>query len=371
MKHSLKFIPIVILAVAVFYLSFSDKPASSQATSQPEKNKTEEILAKLTLDQKIGQLIIGGFKGIKLNNDTKDLITRYYIGGFNFLERNITSAKQTKSLIGEMQKLAVQHQSLPLFTAIDQEGGQIVRIKYLKELSAQSKIKTAAEGERVALARGKELKNLGFNMIFSPLLDYVTNPKSYLYARSFKASPDKIKTLGNAMIRGYQKGGIVPVAKHFPGHGNVISDPHKSAKITNTEENIKTTYDIFKNVIDTSRPEVIMTAHVAITGVEDKPATLAIKIITGKLRGELNYGGIIITDDLEMAAALGKKDIGAVAVEALLAGNDMLMLTLHPEKIPAMVSAIKKAVGEGKITENRINESVRKIIDLKLKVLGR
>ena len=167
MKKGIKLIPIIILAVSVFYLSFSNKSVISQVATQSNGNKAEEILAKLTLDQKIGQLIIGGFNGTKLNNETKNLISQYYIGGFNFLERNIGNAKQTKSLVWEMQKLARQYQSLPLFTAIDQEGGQVIRIKYLKELSAQSKIKTAKEGERIALARGKELKNLGFNMIFS------------------------------------------------------------------------------------------------------------------------------------------------------------------------------------------------------------
>ena len=213
----------------------------------------------MSLDEKIGQMLIVGFEHQYLDEHIRSMITRYHIGGINLLGRNVRNRNQVKKLTADLQKIA----TIPLFIATDQEGGVIVRFNFLDELTPQIRIKNVYQAEQVAISRARQLLELGVNMNFSPVLDYVSNSKSYLYNRTFGTSSSVAGELGSAMIRGYKKGGVIPVAKHFPGYGNLFSDPHKSQAVLDiSREELKLDLIPFQKIIEDNSAVAIMTAHI-------------------------------------------------------------------------------------------------------------
>lgn len=329
-------------------------------------NKTVPIdsmkseISKMSLDEKIGQLLIIGFENRYLDEHISKMITEYHIGGINLLKRNVKDSSQVKQLVKDLQKIS----TIPLFVAADQEGGYVNRFIFLKESSPQIQIADAQQAENVALQRALGLKDLGVNMNFSPVLDYVSDPSSYLYSRTFGKEPDDIAKLGEAMIRGYIKGGIIPVAKHFPGYGNIVLDPHiyKVVLILNEHE-LEQSLTPFKGVSADGSALAIMTAHISIPSVDVKPATLSSKFIKGVLRTQLSFKGVIITDDIEMASV--GIPIEEAAIEAIKAGADIIISTYTPQKQIQIINALKVAILTGEIPEERINESVARILKLK------
>ena len=164
----------------------------------------------------LGQILIVGFEHQYLDDHIRKMITQYHIGGVNLLGRNVRDENQVRQLIIDLQKIT----TVPPFVATDQEGGKVVRFKFLDELTPQIEIKSVQQAERVAISRAKELAELGVNMNFSPVLDYVSNSESYLYDRTFGTNPTAIGELGSAMIKGYKEGGVIPVAKHLAKKSN-------------------------------------------------------------------------------------------------------------------------------------------------------
>lgn len=353
---------IVILISALIFILLS-----RDLFSQAQNPGVLTQISQMSLDQKIGQIIIGGFNGQILNTETKKLISVYYIGGFNILGRNVKNSAQSKKLFSDLQKLAKKNELPALLIAADQEGSQN-RFKFLKELTPQSKIKTEISAKKVAEKRAAELKSLGVNMIFSPVLDYVSDAKAYLYKRTFQKSPTETTSLGKAMIRGYLSEGVIAVPKHFPGYGNIKSDPHYFASQT-SDSTAEKSVEIFKNISTSSVSPALMTAHIIMPAIDNKPATLSSKIIGNLLKKEIGYKGLVISDELEMASASQEQGIGRVAVEAFKAGHDMLIISLSPSKIPTAVAALKKAFESGELSQKQLDLSIQKILELKLKYI--
>lgn len=339
-------------------------------TPDEKSNTTKSFLDKMSLEEKIGQLIIGGLRSTKVDQEAETLIEQYNLGGVNLIERNLKSSSQTRGLNKDIQLTAQKNGRPPLFIAVDQEGGPISRLRFLKELTPQERITNVDQALLVAQKRAEELTGLGFNMIFSPVLDYVTEPKAYLYKRVFHMKQSEIISFGTAMIKGYESKNIISVPKHFPGYSNIRPDPHKNKDLEITEADYQNGLQIFSEIIK-QQPAILMTAHVVVPVLDEKPVTLSQKIFTQVLRGDLGYKGIVVSDDLSMASVLQDKSVEGVAVEALVAGNDMLISTLYPENLPKIIQAVSRSVKEGKISEEKINKSVEKIIDLKLKNLNR
>ncbi|MDO8676265.1 MAG: glycoside hydrolase family 3 N-terminal domain-containing protein [Candidatus Azambacteria bacterium] len=344
---------IVVAGSAMFYYQLAN-------LKSPIDDPIKLKISKMSLDEKIGQLVIVGFENKYVDGHIEKMIKQYHVGGVNLLGRNAESQSQVKKLISDLQSMS----QIPLFIAIDQEGGAMVRFKFLSELTPQSKITSTTQAKNIAFERAQELKELGVNMNFSPVMDYVSDKDSYLYHRTFGTNPDNIGELGDAMIKGYIKGGIVPVAKHFPGYGNVLSDPHnnKALLIANKE-----TFDFnlvpFKKILIDSQIPAIMTAHIIIPFISQKPSTLSSEMLSGILRKQFQFKGVIITDDLEMVSVGGS--IEQVAVDSINAGADMLISTLTPEKQDKILNRLKKAVLNKEITEKRIDESLMRILKLK------
>ena len=323
-------------------------------------SKQERMISGMSLDEKIGQMLIVGFEHQYLDEHIRSMITQYHIGGINLLDRNVKDKNQVKQLIISLQKIA----TIPLFIATDQEGGKVIRFNFLSELTPQIKIKNNQQAREIAFNRAVELKEFGVNMNFSPVLDYVSNSKSYLYYRTFGTSSDATGELGSAMIRGYIKGGVVPVAKHFPGYGNIFPDPHKNQATLNIgSEELELSLIPFRKIISDNSAIAIMTAHILVPKIDTKIATLSSKFLNETLRKQLGFNGVIITDDLEMISA--GKMIEQSAVDAIKAGADMIISTYAPEKHIRIFDFLKNSVLNGDITEERINESVTRILSLK------
>ncbi|MBI2888402.1 MAG: hypothetical protein HYY10_00585 [Candidatus Liptonbacteria bacterium] len=341
-----------------------DVPAAA-TVSTPAADSLAARIARMPLEQKIGQLLIVGFRNPHLDEHIREMITKYRIGGINLLGRNVKSETQAKELIRGLHALNASSTDIPLFMATDQEGGIVSRFRFMKELTPQPDIATPIQAEAVAAARGKELRAIGINMNFAPLADYLTDPEGYLWDRVFHATPEEIAARAEAMLRGYRAAGIIPILKHFPGYGNLGADPHASSTALIAVDNTALTANLlpFRTLIERGKVQMLMTAHIQVPLIDAKPATVSPRFLTDILRTEWHYDGVIVTDDLEMASA--GKDIGEVALDALRAGTDMLIITPTPAKQLAALSRIRDAVRTGKLSESRIDASLQRILTLK------
>jgi beta-N-acetylhexosaminidase len=364
-------VSLIIIATIIFstvlYRTYSSEKIEISSIKQDVShttvipvNRISEKLLTMSIDEKIGQLLIVGFEHAYVDDHIKKMISEYHISGINLLGRNIRDRSQTVKLMEALQALA----STTLFLATDQEGGSVSRFKFLKELTAEPKIKDMTHAYEVARTRGQELKDLGINMNFAPVLDYVSDPNSYLYMRTFATTSDAIGELGNAMIDGYKKAGVVPVAKHFPGYGNIKPDPHKNGAVVNiTTEEFEKFLKPFEVAIKEGEVGAIMTAHIIIPSIDDKPATISSKFLTEILRNRLGFEGVIITDDIEMISA--GASVEQIAIASIEAGADMIISTYTPRKQILIFDAIKSAIHEGRISMERIDQSVYRILSLK------
>jgi beta-N-acetylhexosaminidase len=350
----------IAILLAILFLSLPTTPITQQ-------DPIAARIGKMSLEQKIGQLLIVGFRAPSVDNHIRTMITRYHIGGINLLGRNVKSEEQAEGLIRDLHTLNISATGIPLFMATDQEGGAVSRFTFMKELAPQPDIATVGEARRIAKARGEELREIGINVNFAPLADYVTDPNAYLWDRVFHGTPEEIAARAGAMLQGYREAGILSVLKHFPGYGNEEPDPHTAATtlvIDNTtlENNLLP----FRELVARQNAEMIMTAHILIPSVDKKPATHSKVFLTDILRTQWGFEGVIMTDDLEMASA--GTDVGTSALEALRAGADMLIITPTPEKQLAAISRLIRAVQNGELPESRVDESLRRVLALKQRI---
>ncbi len=328
----------------------------------------------MNLEQKIGQLLMVGFKGLSPSREIKELITKYHIGGVILFERNIKSPLQIAELCQELQSLSPE---TPLFIAIDQEGGKnFSRLKNpftrfpgnrgLGQCFLETKsIKLAYQfGEITA----KELSAVGINFNLAPVLDVNTNPKNPIIGkRAFGEDPHLVSELGLAVIAGLQDNKVIACGKHFPGHGDTIVDSHKELPIIDhdLERLRKVELRPFEHAIKNGL-KTVMTAHVLYSKLDDKfPATLSRRIIDGLLREELGFKGLVLTDDLEMGAIANSFEIGEATAKAVKAGINILLISHHPDKQKRAFEAIATAVKKGEISQEMIDFSWKWIIDLK------
>jgi beta-N-acetylhexosaminidase len=356
---------VVITGLAVYFFTLKQQVqiVPSPALGQENKMLSDLVVLKVAampLDQKIGQLLIVGFESKYLDDNVQKMIKEYHIGGINLLKRNVQDRNQIRQLTTDLQKIS----AIPLFIAADQEGGKVVRFDFLNELTPQIKIKKIQEAEKIAFTRARELQEMGINMNFSPVLDYVSDNESYLYNRTFGTDRGSIGDLGSAMVKGYRAGGVISVAKHFPGYGNVFVDPHThQATLTIDKEELESNLIPFQIVITNNPTVAIMTAHIAIPVIDAKPATISSQFLSEILRKKLGFNGVIITDDMEMVSA--GDSIEQSSVEAIKAGADMIISTYTPEKQIKIFNRLKNAILNGEVTEERINQSVVRVLTLK------
>ena len=343
-------------------------------------SEASEILKTLTLQQKIGQMLMVAVPGYSINKTTKKIFENYKPGSVLFFGYNLKNADQIKSFIDELQKLSFEKSKIPLFVTLDQEGGRVKRIKSGVTQFPGNMAAGISNDSKLVFKWGKilgvELRKLGINMNLAPVLDINNNPDNpVINTRSFGSNLEVVSELGVSYATGLKESGVIAVGKHFPGHGDTESDSHLTLPVIKYDLNRlrKVEFVPFQNSIENGL-DVIMTAHISypeILGNNDS-ATISKFFLTDILRKELNFKGIVITDDMEMNAVSGKMDIGKAAVTSILAGSDIILTSSFGKNISVIYKRIYKAIQSKKISIERINQSVKRILELKLryKILG-
>lgn len=332
-----------------------------------------KVLAQMTLEEKIGQLFVCGFQGTEPTEAIKDMIQTYKVGGVIYFSRNVESPKQVHEMSLRLKAISKEINDTPLFVGMDQEGGMVARltegITLVPGNMALGAVDDEALTEAVTTISGQELRALGVNMNFAPSIDVNNNPDNpVIGVRSFGDQPGRVGDLGIAAVKGYQAAGICSSVKHFPGHGDTSADSHFALpSIPHDKKRVNEVELVpFKKAI-TYGTDMVMTAHIVFPEIETsgKPATLSYEMLTGMLRQTLGYDGVIVTDCLEMEAISETYGTDHAAVMAMEAGADLLLISHTQERQQAAIKAVKEAVREGRLSEERIDQSVGRILALK------
>jgi len=354
----------------------TDSTTESKSVTLPE-----EILSEMTLEEKIGQLFI--IRPEKLSFDENDsscltevsdemldTIFSYNIGGICMFKENIISPEQVNSYIDALQNGS----DLPMFISVDEEGGLVARIancdtfdvtKY-ESMEAIGYTDNPDNAKEMGSTIGNYLNDYGFNLDFAPVADVNTNPENIVIgSRAFGNDPNLVASMVNSAIDGFQSQNIMCCVKHFPGHGDTTGDTHDGyVSINKTWEDLKSCELIpFIAAID-NNVDTIMVAHITTPNItSDKlPASMSYEIVTEKLRNELGYNGVVITDAMEMGAIADNYTSATGAVCAMKAGVDIILM---PEDFTEAYYGIYEAVMNGELSEERIDESVLRILTLK------
>ena len=340
------------------------------ALTDPE---IDTMIAKMTVEEKVGQLIMVGFDGPQANETIETHIRERFVGGVVLFSRNIQSPQQTAELTNELQRLAeATARQIPLFIGIDQEGGWVIRLKegatVLPGNMALGATNSTALAERAGEITAVELAAVGVNLNFAPVMDVNNNlDNPVIGRRSFGELPELVSRLGVPYIRGLQRHGVLATAKHFPGHGDTTVDSHFDLPTVNHDRERIHALELppFRAAIDAD-VAAIMTAHIIYPAFDpDRPATLSPIILTDLLRKELGFDGLIITDDMEMKAIDDRYQSGEAAVMAVEAGADIVMVLWTQAKQLEVFEALLSAVKSGRISQTRLDQSVKRILKSK------
>ncbi|SHG54547.1 glycoside hydrolase family 3 protein [Ornithinibacillus halophilus] len=334
-------------------------------------NEQSNYIDDMTINEKIGQLIIGGITGTTLTTEMKSLINDYELGGFIFYADNFTTEDQAKKLVEEIIS-ENENNPIPQFLSVDQEGGKYTRLpNYHLPINAEiGEINDPEYAFFVGQKAAKQLQDYELNMNFSPVLDINSNPQNpVINRRSYGDNSEIVSKLGIQTMRGIQSEKIVSVIKHFPGHGDTSVDSHLELPVVNKnlEELEQLELIPFRHAIQEGA-DVVMVAHILLPFVDpDYPATMSKEIITNLLRKNIGFNGVVVTDDMTMDAIAKHYNIGQAAVESIKAGSDLILVAHEYTNIVDTIESIKLAVEQGEISEERIDESVLRIIELKKK----
>jgi len=321
-------------------------------------------------------MIITGFSGTSLNSELEELIVNSRIGGLILFERNFKDPDQLIRLIADLQSLAMScPASVPLFISVDQEGGRVARLKSPFSNFPQPSCLGQAQSESLAyrfgLALGREMKVVGINMVYAPVLDVNTNPANPIIGtRALSDIPKLAGRMGKAVIDGIKAAGVFPVGKHFPGHGDTDRDSHRELPYVNREVDSleKIELEPFIQTISHGM-QIIMTAHVIYSAWDDQlPATFSPFILKSILREKLGFDGLIITDDLEMKAVEKHISFDSIPRLGSIAGVDLYLICHDRKKTLSLQDQMVKDIEEGKIKKKQVECSVQKIIDFKNKI---
>lgn len=356
-----------ILIIALFPIPLIDtyqEEVSILDKVLPTPTQEELLLADMTNEEKVGQLFIFGFDGTSLNKETREFLKTHHIGGVLLLSKNISSEKQLKNLITDIQSI----NDIPLFITIDQEGGAVARIKWDdKLLVSQQDIDTPQQAYEDAKYKGEYLKSLGINMNFAPVVEYITDKDSFIYDRVYRGSQEDVYQKSISVIEGYKGSGVISVPKHYPGHSNTSIDSHYDLPVVNIKENQWDEYILpFTNILNRTPVDAMMVGHVYFPNIDKYPSTLSEKIINQKLIQDLEYDGLVISDDMEMGALDDIDTDVKVARRALEAGNDLLIYSKYTAKHPDLQGNVYEYILEQVNNGNmNIDKKVLKILRVK------
>ena len=348
------------------------EPVTYESVAQSElspEQKVDKLVANMSDADKVGQLMMIGIHGKSLNDDAKFMLNEYRVGGIILFDRNMESKDQVKTLITDINKAGKSAGLTPLFLGIDQEGGAVARMddKLIKVPPAEEVGKEPVE-QAAALAKevGAELKDLGFNINFAPVADL-----GLTYGRSYSTNPDEVVRYASAVGKSYDEAGLWYSYKHFPGIGKTDVDLHADTSIVPVSKETLLSEDtkVFVDLIKQSKPNTytIMVSHAMYPQIDpDHPASLSKAIITDWLRKDMGYNGVVVTDDMDMGALAKHYTFGDMAVQSILAGSDILLVCHEYEHMQEAYNGLMKAVKDGRISKERLDESVKRILLMKM-----
>ena len=370
------------------------EPTQSDSTPPDSDNevfwKAEQLLKNMTLKEKVGQLLLIRPESLcpdlspsqindtykygvtEFNLQMSETLDNYPVGGIAIFGKNIQSPFQLTEFISKMQ----QNSKIPLFLGVDEEGGSVSRIantpgfdvQKFESMQAVGQTKDPEKALEVGLVIGSYMKEYGFNLNFAPVADVNTNPNNIVIGnRSFGMESNLVAEMVAAEIEGLHKAGIMSSIKHFPGHGDTKEDTHDgSVSIEKNWDELKECELIpFKAGI-AAQTDMIMISHITAENITQQklPSSLSFEMIEEKLRKELNYDGVIITDSMSMGAIANQYSSGDAAILAISAGADIILM---PENFIEAYEGIYEAVENGTLSEARIDQSVLRILSLKEK----
>ena len=382
-----------LLAVGIVIAFVAVKNAKRDEAHDEFTNKIEiakhspaEILKQMTLEQKVGQMLIVRNRYTDMTPEYAAEIAEVQPGGYIIFGENITTLARTKQFISDSRKKIEEAGTvslkdgatlkIPAFMSVDQEGGLVQRLQAISdyppeyvgsmaEIGATGSTDKAYETGRLL---AEECRSVGLDVDYAPVADIFSNPENTVIGdRAFGSDKETVATMSSALARGLRDGGVIPVFKHFPGHGDTKADSHQALPVVEKtlDELAQNELYPFQKAIEAGA-EMIMVAHIALPNVtgDYTPASLSPVMVTDVLRGQLGYKGLVVTDGLDMGALTQNYSNAEIAVKAVVAGADLLLTPVSPLEAK---NAILTAVKDGTLSEARIDESVLKILELKLR----
>lgn len=373
-----------ILLICGLFLSGCSNSDHSSISNIKTKDKINTVKVKpidlvqkrvdsMSLDEKIGQLVIVGMDGYTINNNITNLIKQHKVSGVILFRKNVENSNQLLSLINSIKTNNSLNKD-PLFVSVDEEGGRVSRMPYeIKKLPSNQIIGNKNNPDlsyNIGKIIGKELKTYGFNMDFAPVLDINSNPNNPIIGdRSFGNNTKIVSKLGIKTMKGMTYNNVIPVVKHFPGHGDTSVDSHVGLPVVSKNLKSLNSFELlpFKEAIQ-NNVDAIMVAHILLNKIDPTyPASMSKFVITDILRKKLKFNGVVITDDMTMAAIIKYNDIGAAAIRSFNAGSDIILVCHEYNNELKVINSLKTAVQTKKISEKKLNESVYRILKLKEK----
>ena len=355
----------------------------TEVQTDPVEEQAAQLVSQMTLEDKIAQMFVitpnaltGYASGVTAAGDTtKEAYQSRPVGGIVYMTDNLTDPEQTTTMLSNMQEIARERTGLPVFLCVDEEGGSVARIAgnnafgvtdvgNMSDIGASGDVQNAYNAGSTI---GSYLAALGFNVDFAPVADVLTNPDNQVIGqRSFGSDAQTVAGMVTSELQGLSAAGVYGTVKHFPGHGSTSGDSHDGAVSTDKtlEELMAEELVPFQSAID-GGVNFVMVGHISAPNVtgDNAPATLSKVLITDVLRGQMGYNGIVITDAMNMEAITGFYNSDKAAVLAVTAGADMILM---PADYNTAYTGILNAVNDGTIAEERINESVTRIVKAKL-----
>lgn len=357
-------------------------PAQTLSPKKHLEQKVTKTLRHMSLDEKVAQLFMitpealtGYGQVTNAGNATYKALQQYPVGGLIYFSQNVLEPDQLKKMTFKTQEYATQQMHFPIFLGIDEEGGTVARIarnskfstKQYTDMWSIGATKDSNNAYSVGSTIGKYLNNYGFNLDFAPDADVLTNANNQVIGRrSFGSDANLVSEMVLAEKNGLEDNHVYACLKHFPGHGGTEGDTHNGYAYTSrTLKQLKNNELVpFEEGIENS-VSFIMVSHISLPNVtkEDAPASLSKEIVTDLLRKEMHYDGIVITDAMNMGAITTQYTSADAAVKAIQAGVDIVLM---PQDFHSAYEGVKNAVSNGTINEKRLNQSVRRILRVKL-----
>ena len=346
-------------------------PLATMLRQQAQTQYVNSLISHMTLDEELGQMIMIGFSETQMDDALAYQIQQLHVGSAILYAFNIQSGPQMQALVAGMQADA----TTPLIIATDQEGGEVNRLQSVIGLTPSAAMIGATGNTNLAHQRGLQdgqaLAQLGINLDLAPVVDVLQTSGGDVQSRSFGSTPGKVTAMAGAYLSGLQQNGQVAGAlKHFPGLGDVPVDPHETLYTLNRSKADLEAIDWapYRALLATGQVHAVMSTHVILGAIDPtRPASLSKPVLTGILRDELGFDGVIITDGIYMHA-LQNYSLDQIALYAVQAGNDIICSTYSIQSTEEVIATLRSAVQDGQLSKARIDASVRRILLLKLQL---